>query len=114
MRQEGPGPFSHSGVLSRLLLFCSILHAAALVILLRFRRRYYMAASSVPTSEAAASKTDNSNEGLLDVSALRELAKKALVDALNSVRGLLSERYRSVVNQSGMGTVGEWREDVGS
>ena len=44
-----------------------------------------MAASFVPPSEAAVSKTDGNTEGLLDVSALRELARKALVDALNSV-----------------------------
>ena len=44
-----------------------------------------MAATSVPPSETAASKSDSNTEGLLDVSALRELGRKALVDALNSV-----------------------------
>ncbi|KAH9932009.1 Sec1-like protein [Epithele typhae] len=46
-----------------------------------------MASSSVPASEAAVSKTESGTEGLLDVSALRELGRKALVDALNSVNG---------------------------
>ncbi|CDO73039.1 hypothetical protein BN946_scf185007.g93 [Trametes cinnabarina] len=43
--------------------------------------------TSAPQSEAAASKTDASAEGLLDVSILKELARKGLVDALNSVNG---------------------------
>lgn len=42
-------------------------------------------ASSVPPSEVAASKTDSAIEGQLDVSILRELARKALVDSFNSV-----------------------------
>ncbi|KAH9897807.1 Sec1-like protein [Cubamyces lactineus] len=46
-----------------------------------------MAAASVPQSEAAASKADSGAEGLLDVSVLKELARKSLVDALNSVNG---------------------------
>ncbi|EJF67229.1 Sec1-like protein [Dichomitus squalens LYAD-421 SS1] len=46
-----------------------------------------MASSSVPSSEVAASKTDSGSEGQLDVSVLRELARKALVDSLNSVNG---------------------------
>ncbi|KAI0714937.1 Sec1-like protein [Earliella scabrosa] len=46
-----------------------------------------MAATSVSQSEAAASRSDTNTEGLLDVSVLRELARKALVDALNSVNG---------------------------
>ena len=50
-----------------------------------------MAASSVPPSETAVSKADSSsNEASLDVSVLRELARKALVDALNSVRIVVS------------------------
>ena len=44
-----------------------------------------MASSSVPPSEVAPSKTDSGSEGQLDVSVLRELARKALVDSLNSV-----------------------------
>ncbi|KAI0756292.1 Sec1-like protein [Daedaleopsis nitida] len=43
-----------------------------------------MAAVSAVSSDTP--KSDN-NEGLLDVSVLRELARKALVDALNSVNG---------------------------
>ncbi|KAI8990602.1 Sec1-like protein [Trametes punicea] len=46
-----------------------------------------MAATSAPPSEAAASKAESSPEGLLDVSVLKELARKGLVDALNSVNG---------------------------
>lgn len=44
-----------------------------------------MATSSVPPSEAAVSKADSGNEALLDVSVLKELARKALIDSLNSV-----------------------------
>ncbi|KAI0334335.1 Sec1-like protein [Cubamyces sp. BRFM 1775] len=46
-----------------------------------------MAAASAPQSEAAASKAGSGAEGLLDVSVLKELARKSLVDALNSVNG---------------------------
>ncbi|KAI0660674.1 Sec1-like protein [Cubamyces menziesii] len=46
-----------------------------------------MAAASAPQSEVAASKADSGAEGLLDVSVLKELARKSLVDALNSVNG---------------------------
>ncbi|KAI0360967.1 Sec1-like protein [Trametes cingulata] len=46
-----------------------------------------MAATSVAPSEDPASKADSSTEGLLDVSVLKELARKGLVDALNSVVG---------------------------
>ncbi len=45
-----------------------------------------MAATSAPPSEAAASKSDMGSEASLDVSVLRELARKGLIDALNSVR----------------------------
>lgn len=44
-----------------------------------------MAAASVPSSEAAVSKADSGNEAFLDVSVLKELARKALIDSLNSV-----------------------------
>ncbi|KAH9849266.1 Sec1-like protein [Lenzites betulinus] len=46
-----------------------------------------MAAVSVPPSETAASKGETASEALLDVSVLKELARKALIDALNSVNG---------------------------
>ncbi|KAI0652458.1 Sec1-like protein [Trametes meyenii] len=47
-----------------------------------------MAAASSSQSEAAVSKVDHgSSDELLDVSVLKELARKALVDALNSVNG---------------------------
>ncbi|KAI1793136.1 Sec1-like protein [Ganoderma leucocontextum] len=46
-----------------------------------------MASSSVPPSEVAPSKTDSGSDGQLDVLVLRELARKALVDSLNSVNG---------------------------
>ncbi|RDX51187.1 Sec1-like protein [Lentinus brumalis] len=46
-----------------------------------------MAATSAPPSEAAASKSDTGSEASLDVSVLRELARKGLIDALNSVNG---------------------------
>ena len=71
-----------------------------------------MAAPSIPVSETAASKTDNGTEGLLDVTALRELARNALVDSLNSVRGCtfgLSVRTR--VSMGGEG-LGKWRKDI--
>ncbi|KAI0828904.1 Sec1-like protein [Trametes gibbosa] len=46
-----------------------------------------MAAASVPPSETAASKGESASEALLDVSVLKELARKGLIDALNSVNG---------------------------
>ncbi|KAI0673738.1 Sec1-like protein [Trametes maxima] len=46
-----------------------------------------MAAASSSQSEAAVSKAGQGNDELLDVSVLKELARKALVDALNSVNG---------------------------
>ncbi|RPD82254.1 Sec1-like protein [Lentinus tigrinus ALCF2SS1-7] len=46
-----------------------------------------MAATSSPPSDAAAPKSDSGSDGLLDVSMLRELARKGLIDALNSVNG---------------------------
>ncbi|KAI0800664.1 Sec1-like protein [Fomes fomentarius] len=46
-----------------------------------------MAAPSAPQSEVAVSRTESSSETFLDVSVLRELARKALVDALNSING---------------------------
>lgn len=48
-----------------------------------------MASSSAPPSEVAASKTDSGSDGQMDVSILRELARKALVDSLNSVRDMV-------------------------
>ena len=71
-----------------------------------------MAAPLIPVSETAASKTDNSTEGLLDVTALRELARNALVDSLNSVRGCTFRRsVRAWVSMDGEG-LGEWRKDI--
>ncbi|KAI0640015.1 Sec1-like protein [Trametes polyzona] len=46
-----------------------------------------MAATPIPLSETAASKAESNTETSLDVSVLKELARKALVDSLNSVNG---------------------------
>ena len=56
-----------------------------------------MAAMSASQSEATASRSDAAGgEALLDVSVLRELARKGLIDALNSVRGCHSVMYSQV------------------
>ena len=45
-----------------------------------------MAAASTSTTDTGTPKPLQEQETLLDVSVLKELARKALVDALNSVR----------------------------
>ncbi|KII91306.1 hypothetical protein PLICRDRAFT_89630 [Plicaturopsis crispa FD-325 SS-3] len=46
-----------------------------------------MAAASASVSEEHASRTEQENEAALDVNLLKELGKKALIDAFNSVNG---------------------------
>ena len=48
-------------------------------------RRDIMAAASTSTSDNAPSQPTQDQDQLLDVSILKELARKALIDALNSV-----------------------------
>ena len=63
-----------------------------------------MAAMSASQSEATASRSDAAGgEALLDVSVLRELARKGLIDALNSVRGCHSVIYSQVYRRLHLG-----------
>ena len=67
-----------------------------------------MAAPLAAQSSSSAHSQDA--DTMLDVSLLKELAKKALVDALNSVRGpALTLRLTA---QSVPAAPGQWREDT--
>lgn len=73
-----------------------------------------MAAPSTTTSFDQASRPSNDNEPLLDISVLKELARKALIDSLNAVSSRVHTRANSSLTYANTHLSGEWCEDVGS